>query len=210
MALSGPDPHRDRAGRPGRATGGVDRGPQDRDDDRDGERCGLHPEWPDCLRSVGHSRRPRRGDGVGSGRAGLGPDLAVRIQPARLRAPCYGASDGDPAAEPALALARSSKTGCRAAAASGFERMSPPPSSDSNKRPMGMRPTYGRRTSLKNLAVSSVDSSTASTVSDRRLTVIVASWAARRLRTQLTSPKGLWTLRRSSTSTCSSWVVGVL
>src|SRR5205814_1940510 len=99
------------------------------------------------------------------------------------------------------------KTGCLAAAASGSERISPSPSSDTSQRPSGMRPTYGPNTSLKKRAVSAVDNSMASTDSGRRFTVIVASPAVRRLRTQLTSPKGLCTQRRPFTSTSATGVV---
>src|SRR5207253_1489151 len=207
MALSDPDPYGHRARDPGRTTSRRDRGPQDRVDARDGERCRLRQERAYCLRAVDHRRRPRRRHGLVADGADLGPGLAVRIEPPGLRRPGQCAVALDPGPEPALALARSSKTGGLAAAASGSERISPSPSSDTSQRPSGMRPTYGPSTSLKKRAVSAVDNSMASTDSGRRFTVIVASPAARKLRTQLTSPNGLCTQRRPLTSTSATGVV---
>src|SRR5437588_183418 len=86
--------------------------------------------------------------------------------------------------------------------------MSPAPSIDlSIHLPSGTPRTYGPRTSLKNSVASSAVSSSAATSSSPPPTFRVASPAARRFRTQLTSPNVPMIQRRPFTSTSATGVV---
>jgi hypothetical protein len=76
-----------------------------------------------------------------------------------------------------------------------------------NRTPNGMPRATGRSVSRKNATRSVALSSTARTVSVRRRASIVACPAARRLRTQCTSPHGDQTQRRPSCSMMASGVV---
>jgi hypothetical protein len=76
-----------------------------------------------------------------------------------------------------------------------------------NFTPNGVRRARGPRTSRKKITRCASSSSVALICSPRRRTVIVARPAARKLRTQLTSPQGANTQRRPETSMIATGVV---